>query len=285
VPPVCGILVFVDVRSSTHVIELGPDVVVKRYRSRQNDEPHREWRALALLHEHAPGVAPVPISADLDAEPPIVAMSRLNGTPLASGPSADLAVAIASAVERVQDAVPSHTLADLPPRAGHPLELLGQVRTWCAAVQHPAHDPTVAGALRAAEVWLRQPALEAVLEHPTRPVFGTGDGNLANLLWDGAEVRLVDFEYSGRSDRPYELAELTEHISVRTADGPGMEHVLERFDLDAAEADKLKTCRRLLAAFWLLRIMSSDRGDPRTRAKIVTSQATRLLTLLDRGTP
>ncbi|WP_371949630.1 phosphotransferase family protein [Actinomadura monticuli] len=134
-------------------------------------------------------------------------------------------------------------------------------------------------------MWLRQPALEAVLEHPTRPVFGTGDGNLANLLWDGSEVRLVDFEYSGRSDRPYELAELAEHISVRTADGPGMERVLERFDLDAAEADKLKSCRRLLAAFWMLRIMGGDRGDPQTRAKALTSQASRLLALLDRRAP
>ncbi|MFA1551611.1 phosphotransferase [Actinomadura chokoriensis] len=274
----------VDVRSSTHVIELGPDVVVKRYRSRRNDEPHREWRALTLLHEHAPGIAPVPISANLDVEPPTVVMSRLNGAPLECGPSSDLATAVASAVMRVQEAIPSHTLADLPARAGHPLELLKQVRTWCAAARRPAADPTVAEALRAAEIWLRRPALDVVLEQPTRPVFGTGDGNLANLLWDGSEVRLVDFEYSGRSDRPYELAELTEHISVRTAHGPGMEHVLKHFDLDSAEADKMESCRRLLAAFWLLRIMGSDRGDPQTRAKTLTSQAARLLTLLDRRT-
>ncbi|MFA1539718.1 hypothetical protein [Actinomadura monticuli] len=68
--------VYVDVRSSTHVIELGPDVVVKRYRSRRNDEPRREWRALTLLHEHAPDVAPVPISADLDVEPHISTTER-----------------------------------------------------------------------------------------------------------------------------------------------------------------------------------------------------------------
>jgi aminoglycoside phosphotransferase len=262
-----------------------PDVVIKRYRSRGNDEPHREWRALTLLHAHAPGIAPAPISADLDAEPPTVVMSRLSGTPLEHGPVADLAVAVADAVARVQEAIPLRTLTELPARAGHSLELLKQVRTWCAAVQRPANDPTVTEALRGAEVWLRQPALEAMLGRPGQPVFGTGDGNLANFLWDGTEVRLVDFEYSGRSDRPYELAELAEHISVRTANGPGMEDVLERFDLDSAEVGKLKNCRRLLAAFWLLRIMGNDRGDPQIRANVMAGQATRLLTLLEQRDP
>jgi hypothetical protein len=271
----------VDASSSTHVVEIRPDVVIKRYRSRRNDEPRREWRALNLLHEHARGVAPAPISADLDAEPPTVVMSRLDGTPLKRGPVAESAVAVASAVARVQEAIPLRTLADLPARAGHPLELLHQVRTWCAAVQHPADNPTVTDALRGAGAWLRQPALESMLGRPTRPVFGTGDGNLANFLSDGTEVRLVDFEYSGRSDRPYELAELAEHISVQTTNGPGMEYVLDRFDLDSAEADKLKNCRRLLAAFWLLRIMGNDEGDPQIRAKVLAGQAARLLTLLD----
>lgn len=274
-----------DAPSSTHVVEVRADAVVKRYRSRSNDEPRREWRALTLLNEHAPGIAPAPISADLDAEPPAVVMSRLDGTPLTCGPVADLAVAVANAVARVQEAIPLRTLGELPARAGRPLELLQQVRTWCAAVQRPAHDPMVSEAFRAVEVWLRQPSLEALLERPTRPVFGTGDGNLANFLWDGTDIRLVDFEYSGRSDRPYELAELAEHISVRTANGPGMEDVLERFDLDSAEVGKLKDCRRLLAAFWLLRITGNDRGDPQIRAKVLTGQATRLLTLLEQRDP
>lgn len=272
-------------RSSTHDIEIRPHTVIKRYRSGGNDEPQREWRALTLLHEHAQGVAPAPLGADLDADPPTVIMSRLSGIPLECGPAADLAVAVANAVARVQEAIPSRTLTDLPARAGHPLELLQQVRTWCAAVPRPANNPTVIEAFRRTDAWLRQPALEAVLERPTRPVFGTGDGNLANFLWDGTEVYLVDFEYSGRSDRPYELAELAEHISVRTANGPGMDDVLDRFDLDSAEVGKLKNCRRLLAAFWLLRIMGDGRGDPRIRAEVLTGQATRLLTLLETRDP
>lgn len=44
------------------------------------------------------------------------------------------------------------------------------------------------------------------------PVFGQGDGNLANFLWDGHRARLVDFEDSGRSDRAFELATFVEHV-------------------------------------------------------------------------
>ena len=36
---------------------------------------------------------------------------------------------------------------------------------------------------------------------PSSVVFGQGDGNLANYLWDGERVRLVDFEDSGQAPR------------------------------------------------------------------------------------
>ncbi|WP_210748661.1 hypothetical protein [Actinomadura latina] len=107
-----------DGRSSTHEVEMRADVVVKRYRSRDNGEPLREWRALTLLHEHTPGTAPAPISADLDAEPPTVVMSRLDGVPLDGEVTADLAAAVAGAVARAQEAIPLRTLAGLPARAG-----------------------------------------------------------------------------------------------------------------------------------------------------------------------
>jgi Ser/Thr protein kinase RdoA (MazF antagonist) len=266
----------VDGTSSTHLIELRPNVVIKRYRAWSNNEPHREWRALTLLHEHAPGSAPAPISADLHTEPPAVVMSRLDGVSLEGDFTADVATAVARTVARVQEAIPSRALNDVPVRAGHPVEMLQQVRTWCAAVSRPVVDPLVVKAFESATAWIRQPALEDVLGRPMRPVFGTGDGNLANFLWDGTNVRLVDFEYSGRSDRPYELAELTEHISIRVADGHGMEHVLDCFDLSAAELGRLKTCRRLLALFWLLRILHNGRDTP-----TLARQAARLLALLD----
>jgi hypothetical protein len=68
--------------ANTHVIELGLAVVVKRFRSRDQDRHGREWRALTLLAEYAPGLAPEPLRADLDADPPAIEMSRLDGVPL-----------------------------------------------------------------------------------------------------------------------------------------------------------------------------------------------------------
>src|SRR5690606_1863415 len=61
----------------THHIEFRGDVVIKRYRSWDRGEPGREWTALKLLAEHAPGVAPSPVRAMLDADPPAIVMSRL----------------------------------------------------------------------------------------------------------------------------------------------------------------------------------------------------------------
>jgi Ser/Thr protein kinase RdoA (MazF antagonist) len=45
-------------------------------------------------------------------------------------------------------------------------------------------------------------------------VLGQRDANLANFLWDGTQVQIVDFEDSGPSDRAFELAVLVEHLSA-----------------------------------------------------------------------
>ncbi|WP_143591712.1 hypothetical protein [Thermoactinospora rubra] len=66
-------------QAGKHTIEVRPDVVIKQYRSLAYGEPEREWRALELLNEYEPGLAPAPVTADLDADPPTVVMSRLGG--------------------------------------------------------------------------------------------------------------------------------------------------------------------------------------------------------------
>jgi hypothetical protein len=71
---------------STHVLEIADGQVIKRFRSWDRGEHQREWRALNVLAEFAPGLAPVPLSADLDAVPPAITMTRLPGEPLASQP-------------------------------------------------------------------------------------------------------------------------------------------------------------------------------------------------------
>jgi Ser/Thr protein kinase RdoA (MazF antagonist) len=130
----------------------------------------------------------------------------------------------------------------------------------------------VRAALDAALRWL---ALAAEPTGPFTPVFGQSDGNLANLLWDGERVRLVDFEDSGRSDRAFELASLTEHISVWHDNGIDAAALLGRFDLSAAESARVAFFRRAFAIFWLLVLRKRAAGGP-----TLNQQADRLLGLL-----
>ena len=57
---------------TTHEVCIDKDrrQVVKRFRSWDRGEPAREWAALTLLAESAPGLAPAPLRADLDGDPP-----------------------------------------------------------------------------------------------------------------------------------------------------------------------------------------------------------------------
>ena len=52
--------------ATTHQVKISGDRVVKTFTSWARGEHRREWRGLSLLHEYAPGLGPVPISADLD---------------------------------------------------------------------------------------------------------------------------------------------------------------------------------------------------------------------------
>ena len=77
-------------------------MVVKRFRSWDRREPAREWTALVLLAEFAPGLAPAPVRADLAAYPPVIEMSPLPGVPLGGSPlSAAQADALVLALGRL----------------------------------------------------------------------------------------------------------------------------------------------------------------------------------------
>lgn len=128
--------------------------------------------------------------------------------------------------------------------------------------------------------WLAREGERRLSAAEVPSVFGSGDGNLANYLWDGARVRVVDFEDSGRSDAAFELAEITEHV------GSWVEHPLDvsgflgRFDLSPAEVARLPDCRRLLALVWLFLLAGEDAAAPRNPPGTAKRQAGRVLALL-----
>ncbi|MGC4944232.1 phosphotransferase family protein [Kribbella sp. DT2] len=132
----------------------------------------------------------------------------------------------------------------------------------------------VGEAHRAAGEWLAGTAVDALVE-PAHPVIGHGDPNLANYLWDGERVRIIDFEDAGGSDLAVELANLVEHLASRGTDWSAF---LGRYPVDA---ERLADARRLFAAFWLTLIRPGGPSAHRNPPGTAERQAERFLGLLE----
>ncbi|NUR91369.1 MAG: aminoglycoside phosphotransferase family protein [Nonomuraea sp.] len=251
----------------THVIDINGDVVTKRYIDDKPGAAEREWRALSLLAEHAPGLAPAPIAYEAG----VVRMTRVDGVPLRGMAVRDDHVdAMAAALTELYAAVPADVLATVRVRPWQ----IEAVTDWIGerVAAWSARDPLADRAVKEGVRWLAgwRPGTSGV-----RPVFGAGDGNLANFLWDGARVRIVDFEDSGSSDFAFELAEQAEHVSMWV---DGEVEIAGRFELTAAEERRLRECRRLHSLTWLF-LLSHD--GPRNPPGTFGRQVERVLRTLD----
>lgn len=268
-------------QATTHQIHADQSrgVVIKRYRSWDRREPAREWTALTLLAEFAPGLAASPIRADLTAEPPVIEMSWLPGVPLGNAPlSAAQAEALALALGRLWNAVPRARLTDLGEPGMNVAQLARRVTEMLGAPPAVDDKAPVRRAWEEGARWLSTAALNG--RNGGGVVLGQGDSNLANFLWDGAQVRLVDFEDSGPSDRAFELAVLVEHISAWSQARLSPDVFLASFDLTVAGQARLREYRRLAALFWLLMLLPGGPAHHRNPPGTVERQANRLLLLL-----
>jgi len=265
---------------STHGVEIMADHVVKRFRSCTGGEHDREWRALMLLDRYAPDLAPAPLSADLAADPPMVMMSRLPGEPLRGGVVQPVQIdAMARTLARIFDAVPGPLASELPSRRHSRRQIESAARSW--ALELPADAPcAIRDAVTDGLRWLELTPFAAGCHPHVPPVFGQGDGNLANFLWDGNRVRLVDFEDSGRSDRACELADVTEHVATWVDTDFDAALFLDHFSLSTAEERRLSESRRLFALHWLLFLACEDPERPRNPPGTAIRQADRLQSLL-----
>ncbi|MGQ4515905.1 phosphotransferase [Streptomyces sp. DW26H14] len=267
---------------STHTVEIGVDRVIKTFRPGDHAGHAREWRALGLLHAHAPGLAPEPLAVDADAARPVIVMSRLPGTPL-RGSRTDPArtAALARAVHRLGSCIPPDAVQSLPPRPDRASELLRRIPRWLDDGRMEAARGEAARAVEHGIAWLGSTDMGEDDPPDVPVVFGPGDGNLANYLWDGQRVRAVDFEDSGRSDRAFELAEITEHVSSREEGGLDVPLFLERFALTPAERARYADCRRLLSLVWLFLLLGDASGSRRRNPPgAVGHRAAHLLRLL-----
>ncbi|MEU6716339.1 aminoglycoside phosphotransferase family protein [Nonomuraea sp. NPDC046802] len=277
-----------------HELVYDGDLVTKRYVADRPGACEREWRALNLLAEHAPGLAPEPVACEDGA----ITMTRIDGVPLRGlQRRAEHLAAMAEALVELHTAVPHQVLRTLPVRPWQREAVVDWLRLRCAQWQprNPAADRVVEEGLRWLDGWAAPDGglgrnevggglgrdevgggfdPDEVCESGITPVFGAGDGNLANFLWDGERVRIVDFEDSGRSDLAYELAELAEHVSMWV---DGEVEIAGRFELNPQEELRMRECRKAQAFIWFF--LLSHEG-PRNPPGTFERQTERVLAIL-----
>ncbi|MDT7571691.1 MAG: hypothetical protein QOE05_1865 [Actinomycetota bacterium] len=261
---------------STHGVAMEGDVVVKRYASADRGEPQREWTSLQVLAQHQPGLAPEPL--ELTGPPWVLRMSRLRGTPhprrepLTTEQLTHLGVAF----ERLWS-VPVTAIPDLSARIMAAPATSDLVTALLDRGGEPV-EPSCRDALDEFRAWFTAAGRDQLARPCPTPVFSRGDQNLDNILWDGAQVRLVDFEDAGLSCQSYDLADVTEHIGSRATP----EAMWQSFAASHGDGcrDLFVAARRLLACWWLLALLPGGVGRHRNPPGSDVLQAQRLLGLL-----
>ena len=264
---------------SNHDVTIEGEVVRKRYRRVSRGEPEREWAALQLLDEHAPGLAPRPLC--FEPYPPVVVMSRVAGAPLDTVLTPELVTAMLTAY-RSLFTVP--VPPDTPRRYWHPGAFLRNNVAWIHEERTRADLPEVVHrALRATQNWHGAPPRG--IDEIRDPVIAQGDSNVDNMLWDGSRVRLIDFEGFGVGDLAFEVADLAEHISSRLRGVRDPEVVIAGFDLSSASVERVGAYRIVLATFWLLMVLPGNPGHHLNPKGSDRLQAAHLLDLLGEAAP
>lgn len=263
----------------THRLTVSGDVVRKRFVSWADGEAEREWTGLVTLAGAVPGLAPTPIGREVEDGAPVVVMSRLPGASLGNRALSPAQVdGLGASLRRLFAAPVGVEVAE---RALGPAGLRGLTEKW-AVEEHDlagCRDRRLVGdALEQARDWLARH--DGRYDGLVDRVLSRGDGNLANLVWDGRVCRFVDFEDFGCSELTYELADLVEHASSRLRDLLDTDRLLAGFDLAAEQRERLAAHRRLLAVFWLVMLLPDSRGFARNPAGSTDLQARHVLELL-----
>jgi aminoglycoside phosphotransferase (APT) family kinase protein len=251
----------------THDLMFADSHVVKRYTSWERGEHLREWSVLQRVDQHAPDLAPRPIAADLESVPPAITMSAIPGTPLTKAITGSQADGLIAAITALWN-VPHEGITGVAPWT----DALDFARQLTAGPR-PTSGVT-ATAYDAAKAWWHGPDPQLLKRPPRTKVLGHRDPNLDNYLWDGHQIRIVDFEDAAISDPAMEFAILLEHLSWRDID---CGHLLKLLTVDDR---RLLAARRLWAMFWLSLLLPGGPAAGRNPAGAADQQAHRLLELL-----
>jgi hypothetical protein len=247
----------------------GRHVCVKVYRVDDRNRAEREWRALTALTALQLPEPPKPYGYDPDPALPIVVMQLVAGAPLGDQPLTDrqltaLHHTLVRLFQITPEALPNTNLPAVSTDASHMRHRVQQAFDALTTT-----GPLAGQALDCWQTWITSSDPE-LLDTPAPSVFGRGDPNLRNCLWDGHTLRLIDLEYAGWSDRAHELADLIEHPESRATPDTTWQNFIDRFDLPNPEHQRLHASRRLLALFWTSRMWPNphEPASPRFTAQI-----------------
>lgn len=251
----------------THELTFVGTVLTKRYRSWSRGEHRREWSVLQHIYRHAPDLVPRPLAAALDGDPPTVTMTVVPGKPLHAVLTKMQLDALTAAIKELW-AVPHDGVTAVDPWTDD-LDFARRL-----TVGPRPGGGLLAAAYDAALSWWDGPDPGLLQTPPAVTVLGHRDPNLANYLWDGQRVRVVDLEDARVSDAATELAILVEHLSARHVNS---EEFCARFGVDPV---RLLASRRVWAMFWLWLLSPGGPAEGRNPRGTVDAQARRLLDLL-----
>jgi hypothetical protein len=245
----------------------GTAVCCKLFRSNDRQADDREWNALCLLRDADADFAPMPLYH----EPGAVIMTFVEGEGL-GGTSLDSTQVwtLANRLDRLYNIPVSASV----PVVSEPAEGVDRLRRLHRSIA--SDDPAVG----VAGQWLATTEPDE-LSDLDMSVFGRGDPNLANCLWHPPALNLVDWEYSGRTSRAFELGDLIEHIQSRATSDAIWADLVEAFDLTRLEKHSLALARRLTSVYWLLLLQPGQPAAAINSAETRTAQSERVLALLD----
>ncbi len=258
-------------------MQVGITRCLKFYAVDDAGRARREWAALAYLTAQGFPYHPHPVYDSPDPASPAIVMERLPGQHLRQ---CCLTRAQAGALHTLLSALWSLPRPPAPPALAPVYKdaryWLDRVQATAATIRPLAGDAATGEAIRLLHAWLDGPD-PALLSDPALAVFSNGDLNPSNLLWDGQTLRLVDFEFSGGSDRAFDLADLVEHNQSRRTPDAVWQALVAGFDLSPAEQARFRQVRRLLAWTWLIREWPVPDGPP---SPVFLAQLARLRLLL-----
>jgi len=259
-----------------YACQVGPrEICVKLYRRDATRRAKHEWAALTILSNLGFDAAPEPLYYE-PTHSPALAMSLLPGDPLGGSSLSNDQIRQIAEIFHGLHSIEATKLPHRLPAVRLTVEgMLHEVEERWHTCMADESSPLRKELLTRWRSWVSGPDI-TLLGHPSTPVFGQGDPNTSNYLWDGTRVRVIDFEYAGWSNPYYELALLVEHVQSRaTTDDRWL--LLEDILCPAQEdRDRTNAARALVAWYWTMEFWPHQQADNERFA----NQAERLLQVL-----